>query len=185
MCMTRNSVIFYALTFYVQLFWWHRLNIIEIKAKLSLLFLRTNLPLMQLESFSLLGYWNLVLWLRMITYLVSCIHCFTWTLLLVGLRFTIWCLPLKHMGERKEEDLYRNFSRKDLQGLCKKYGLPAKKSNSEMATSLILYLEVFCWCYYHLLAMRKKPVYILKESCLIVKFSILAIGFRFFQFSSL
>ncbi|KMT08675.1 hypothetical protein BVRB_6g139510 [Beta vulgaris subsp. vulgaris] len=45
------------------------------------------------------------------------------------------------MGERKEEDLYRNFSRKDLQGLCKKYGLPAKKSNSEMATSLILYLE--------------------------------------------
>lgn len=45
------------------------------------------------------------------------------------------------MGDRKEEDLYRNFSRKDLQGLCKKYGLPANKSNSEMATSLILYLE--------------------------------------------
>ncbi|KAK9725111.1 hypothetical protein RND81_05G123300 [Saponaria officinalis] len=45
------------------------------------------------------------------------------------------------MGEKKEEDLYRNFSRKDLQGLCKKYGLPANKSNSEMATSLILYLE--------------------------------------------
>ncbi|CAO2821661.1 unnamed protein product [Amaranthus hypochondriacus] len=46
------------------------------------------------------------------------------------------------MGERKEEDLYRKFSRKDLQGLCKKYGLPANKSNSEMATSLILYLEM-------------------------------------------
>ncbi|KAL9240650.1 hypothetical protein vseg_014845 [Gypsophila vaccaria] len=45
------------------------------------------------------------------------------------------------MGEKNEEDLYRNFSRKDLQGLCKKYGLPANKSNSEMATSLILYLE--------------------------------------------
>ncbi|XP_021721672.1 uncharacterized protein LOC110689248 isoform X1 [Chenopodium quinoa] len=45
------------------------------------------------------------------------------------------------MGDQKEEDLYRNFSRKDLQGLCKKYGLPANKSNSEMATSLILYLE--------------------------------------------
>ncbi|KAL2920990.1 Translation initiation factor IF-2 [Bienertia sinuspersici] len=45
------------------------------------------------------------------------------------------------MGEQKEEELYRNFSRKDLQGLCKKYGLPANKSNSEMATSLILYLE--------------------------------------------
>ncbi|KAH9614712.1 hypothetical protein KSS87_012563 [Heliosperma pusillum] len=45
------------------------------------------------------------------------------------------------MGEKKEEDLYRNFSRKDLQGLCKKYGLPANKSSSEMATSLILYLE--------------------------------------------
>ncbi|GAB4825463.1 hypothetical protein Ancab_008336 [Ancistrocladus abbreviatus] len=45
------------------------------------------------------------------------------------------------MGDKKDEDLYRNFSRKDLQGLCKKYGLPANKSSSEMATSLILYLE--------------------------------------------
>lgn len=44
------------------------------------------------------------------------------------------------MGEQKQH-LYHNFSRKDLQGLCKKYGLPANKSNSEMATSLILYLE--------------------------------------------
>ncbi|XP_074281475.1 uncharacterized protein LOC141606300 isoform X4 [Silene latifolia] len=51
------------------------------------------------------------------------------------------CFCWKHMGEKKEEDLYRNFSRKDLQGLCKKYGLPANKSSSEMATSLILYLE--------------------------------------------
>lgn len=45
------------------------------------------------------------------------------------------------MGEKKGEDLYCNFSRKDIQGLCKKYGLAANKSNFEMATSLILYLE--------------------------------------------
>lgn len=45
------------------------------------------------------------------------------------------------MGEKKGEDVYCNFSRKDIQGLCKKYGLPANKSNFEMATSLILYLE--------------------------------------------
>ncbi|GMH08674.1 hypothetical protein Nepgr_010514 [Nepenthes gracilis] len=52
-------------------------------------------------------------------------------------RFTV----SDQMGDKKDEDLYHNFSRKDLQGLCKKYGLPANKTNSEMATSLILYLE--------------------------------------------
>ncbi|GMH28603.1 hypothetical protein Nepgr_030446 [Nepenthes gracilis] len=45
------------------------------------------------------------------------------------------------MGDKKDEDLYFNFTRKDLQGLCKKYGLPANRTNSEMASSLILFLE--------------------------------------------
>ncbi|GAB4859190.1 hypothetical protein Ancab_010650 [Ancistrocladus abbreviatus] len=48
---------------------------------------------------------------------------------------------LLKMGDKKDANLYCNFSRKYLQGLCKKYGLPANKTSSEMATSLILYLE--------------------------------------------
>jgi hypothetical protein len=46
------------------------------------------------------------------------------------------------MANKTNEDFYYNLSRKELQSLCKKYGLPANKSHSELATLLISYLEV-------------------------------------------
>lgn len=45
------------------------------------------------------------------------------------------------MANKANEDVYYNLSRKELQSLCKKYGLPANRSHSELATLLISYLE--------------------------------------------
>ncbi|XP_020527637.1 uncharacterized protein LOC110007899 isoform X1 [Amborella trichopoda] len=41
------------------------------------------------------------------------------------------------MGSPDEEDFYLNLSRRELQSLCKKHGLPANRSQSYMAESLI------------------------------------------------
>ncbi|KAF3961489.1 hypothetical protein CMV_013899 [Castanea mollissima] len=45
------------------------------------------------------------------------------------------------MANKENEDFYYNLPRKELQSLCKKYGLPANRSHSELATLLISYLE--------------------------------------------
>ncbi|KAJ4723434.1 Chromatin structure-remodeling complex subunit like [Melia azedarach] len=45
------------------------------------------------------------------------------------------------MRNKGDEQFYHRLSRKELQCLCKKYGLPANKSSSEMAKSLALYFE--------------------------------------------
>ncbi|KAE8728206.1 Crinkly4 [Hibiscus syriacus] len=45
------------------------------------------------------------------------------------------------MGSKKDKDFYHSLSRKELQSLCKKYGLPANRSSSDMARSLASYLE--------------------------------------------
>lgn len=48
------------------------------------------------------------------------------------------------MRNKGDEQFYRKLSRKELQGLCKKYGLPARKSSSEMAKLLASYFENMC-----------------------------------------
>ncbi|XP_041012983.1 uncharacterized protein LOC121256265 isoform X6 [Juglans microcarpa x Juglans regia] len=45
------------------------------------------------------------------------------------------------MANKTNEDSYHKLSRKELQSLCKKYGLPANRSHSGLATLLISYLE--------------------------------------------
>ncbi|KAM2711451.1 hypothetical protein EV1_031568 [Malus domestica] len=45
------------------------------------------------------------------------------------------------MANNGNEDFYYNLSRKELQTLCKRYGLPANKSHSDLAMSLIAYLQ--------------------------------------------
>ncbi|XP_022722354.1 uncharacterized protein LOC111279646 isoform X2 [Durio zibethinus] len=45
------------------------------------------------------------------------------------------------MANREDEGFYHSLSRKELQSLCKKYGLPANRSSSDMAKSLACYLE--------------------------------------------
>ncbi|XVF84406.1 hypothetical protein PTKIN_Ptkin17bG0034600 [Pterospermum kingtungense] len=45
------------------------------------------------------------------------------------------------MENKEDEGFYHSFSRKELQSLCKKYGLPANRSSSDMAKSLAPYLE--------------------------------------------
>ncbi|XP_039045560.1 uncharacterized protein LOC120185402 [Hibiscus syriacus] len=45
------------------------------------------------------------------------------------------------MGSKKDKGFYHSLSRKELQSLCKKYGLPANRSSSDMARSLASYLE--------------------------------------------
>ncbi|GMI89963.1 hypothetical protein like AT3G59430 [Hibiscus trionum] len=45
------------------------------------------------------------------------------------------------MENKEDEDFYHSLSRKELQSLCKKYGLPANRSHSDMAKSLASFLE--------------------------------------------
>ncbi|XP_012478455.2 uncharacterized protein LOC105794035 isoform X2 [Gossypium raimondii] len=45
------------------------------------------------------------------------------------------------MENKEDEGLCHSLSRKELQSLCKKYGLPANRSHSDMAKSLASYLE--------------------------------------------
>ncbi|KAL4289623.1 hypothetical protein GQ457_14G000470 [Hibiscus cannabinus] len=45
------------------------------------------------------------------------------------------------MGNKKEQGFHHTLSRKELQSLCKKYGLPANRSSSDMATSLASFLQ--------------------------------------------
>ncbi|KAK8362527.1 hypothetical protein V6Z11_A03G110200 [Gossypium hirsutum] len=45
------------------------------------------------------------------------------------------------MENKEDEGFFHSLSRKELQSLCKKYGLPAKRSHSDMAKSLASYLE--------------------------------------------
>ncbi|KAK8578562.1 hypothetical protein V6N13_100398 [Hibiscus sabdariffa] len=45
------------------------------------------------------------------------------------------------MGNKKDKGFYPTLSRKELQSLCKKYGLPANRSSSDMATSLASFLQ--------------------------------------------
>ncbi|GMI78685.1 hypothetical protein HRI_001537800 [Hibiscus trionum] len=45
------------------------------------------------------------------------------------------------MENKEDEGFYHSHSRKELQGLCKKYGLPANRSHSDMAKSLASYVE--------------------------------------------
>ncbi|KAK8619499.1 hypothetical protein V6N13_133457 [Hibiscus sabdariffa] len=45
------------------------------------------------------------------------------------------------MGNKKDKGFYHSLSRKELQSLCKKYGLPANRSSSDMATSLASFLQ--------------------------------------------
>ncbi|XP_065866419.1 uncharacterized protein [Euphorbia lathyris] len=45
------------------------------------------------------------------------------------------------MSNKEGEDFYRSLPRKELQSLCKNYGLPARKSSSEMAESLFSYFQ--------------------------------------------
>ncbi|XP_057957002.1 uncharacterized protein LOC131150351 isoform X3 [Malania oleifera] len=45
------------------------------------------------------------------------------------------------MGNEEDDDFSSNLSRKELQGLCKKYGLSANKANSVLVKSLISYLQ--------------------------------------------
>ncbi|WCJ41342.1 hypothetical protein M5689_022219 [Euphorbia peplus] len=45
------------------------------------------------------------------------------------------------MSNEEDEDFYRNLPRKELQSLCKKYGLPARKSSTEMTESLVSYFR--------------------------------------------
>ncbi|KAK8515963.1 hypothetical protein V6N13_093262 [Hibiscus sabdariffa] len=45
------------------------------------------------------------------------------------------------MENKEGEGFYHNLSRKELQNLCKKYGLPANRSHSDMAKSLVSFLE--------------------------------------------
>ncbi|XP_025015597.1 uncharacterized protein LOC8280414 isoform X3 [Ricinus communis] len=49
---------------------------------------------------------------------------------------------MSNYNNKQGEEFYRSLSRKELQSLCKKYGLPARKSSSEMATSLCSYFQV-------------------------------------------
>lgn len=51
--------------------------------------------------------------------------------------FQIWKMSIE-----EGEAFYRSLSRKELQSLCKKYGLPARKSSSEMAGSLFSFFQV-------------------------------------------
>ncbi|XP_021628762.1 uncharacterized protein LOC110626899 isoform X3 [Manihot esculenta] len=50
--------------------------------------------------------------------------------------FQIWKMSIE-----EGEAFYRSLSRKELQSLCKKYGLPARKSSSEMAGSLFSFFQ--------------------------------------------
>ncbi|XVE81076.1 hypothetical protein DITRI_Ditri15bG0034200 [Diplodiscus trichospermus] len=45
------------------------------------------------------------------------------------------------MANKEDEDFYHSLSRKEIQSLCKKYGLPANRSSSDMAKSLASYQE--------------------------------------------
>ncbi|KAF2322122.1 hypothetical protein GH714_007011 [Hevea brasiliensis] len=45
------------------------------------------------------------------------------------------------MSIKEGQEFYRSLSRKELQSLCKKYGLPARKSSSEMAESLFSFFQ--------------------------------------------
>ncbi|XVF37711.1 hypothetical protein REPUB_Repub20aG0033200 [Reevesia pubescens] len=45
------------------------------------------------------------------------------------------------MENKEDKGFYPSLSRKELQSLCKKYGLPANKSSSDMAKSLASYVE--------------------------------------------
>ncbi|XWS13225.1 hypothetical protein CRYUN_Cryun36dG0019500 [Craigia yunnanensis] len=45
------------------------------------------------------------------------------------------------MENKEDEGFYHSLTRKELQSLCKKYGLPANRSSSDMAKSLASYLE--------------------------------------------
>ncbi|KAF4376869.1 hypothetical protein G4B88_015813 [Cannabis sativa] len=45
------------------------------------------------------------------------------------------------MVSKEKKRFYDNFSRKELQNMCKQYGLPANKSHSDLEKSLITYLE--------------------------------------------
>lgn len=40
------------------------------------------------------------------------------------------------MGRLEHEEIYLSLSRKELQGLCKQHGLPANRSNIDLAGSL-------------------------------------------------
>ncbi|XP_050214087.1 uncharacterized protein LOC126665355 isoform X2 [Mercurialis annua] len=44
-------------------------------------------------------------------------------------------------SKREAEEFYGSLSRKELQSMCKKYGLPARKSTSEMSNSLFSYFQ--------------------------------------------
>lgn len=62
--------------------------------------------------------------------------------------FFSFCIDLvcrKWMANKEDEGFYHSLSRKELQSLCKKYGLPANRSSSDMAKSLAPYLEVIYW----------------------------------------
>ncbi|KAJ4955731.1 hypothetical protein NE237_012514 [Protea cynaroides] len=48
---------------------------------------------------------------------------------------------LKMMGNQEDEEFYRNLSRKELQSLCKKHGLPANTTNNQLAHSLVSYFQ--------------------------------------------
>ncbi|XVF29359.1 hypothetical protein REPUB_Repub15cG0114000 [Reevesia pubescens] len=45
------------------------------------------------------------------------------------------------MANMEDEGFYHSLSRKELQSLCKKYGLPANRSSSDMAKSVVSYLQ--------------------------------------------
>ncbi|XVE84530.1 hypothetical protein DITRI_Ditri17bG0020600 [Diplodiscus trichospermus] len=45
------------------------------------------------------------------------------------------------MANKEDKSFYHSLSRKELQGLCKKYGLPANRSSSDMAKSVVSFLE--------------------------------------------
>ncbi|KAJ8755329.1 hypothetical protein K2173_019127 [Erythroxylum novogranatense] len=45
------------------------------------------------------------------------------------------------MSSKEVEEFYRNLSRKELQSLCKRCGLPANRSHSEMVESLLSYVR--------------------------------------------
>uniref|UniRef100_A0A6P4AWN2 uncharacterized protein LOC107434871 isoform X1 n=1 Tax=Ziziphus jujuba TaxID=326968 RepID=A0A6P4AWN2_ZIZJJ len=45
------------------------------------------------------------------------------------------------MATKEKEGFYQNLSRKELQSMCKIYGLPANKSHSDLAKSLVAFLE--------------------------------------------
>lgn len=47
------------------------------------------------------------------------------------------------MVNKAKKGFYDNLSRKELQNMCKLYGLPANRSHSELEKSLFAYLEVF------------------------------------------